>query len=93
MISAAALGKVSPVTMINFPNSNVHRVESKAGRQADTIELSERAQLLAAEGPQPSARAERIAQIQAQIAAGTYETQQKIDVAIDRLADELYRGR
>ncbi len=37
----------------------------------------------------PEVRQERIDQIRAQIAGGTYETQQKLDLAVERLLDEL----
>lgn len=37
----------------------------------------------------PEVRQERIDQIRNQIAAGSYETQQKLDVAVERLLDEL----
>ncbi len=37
----------------------------------------------------PEVRQERIDQIRSQIASGTYETRQKLDLAVDRLLDEL----
>ncbi len=37
----------------------------------------------------PEVRGDRIDQIRAQIAAGSYETQQKLDIAVERLLDEL----
>ena len=37
----------------------------------------------------PEVRQERVDQIRAQIASGTYETQQKLDLAVERLLDEL----
>lgn len=37
----------------------------------------------------PEVRQERIDEIRTQIAAGTYETQQKLDLAVERLLDEL----
>jgi hypothetical protein len=38
----------------------------------------------------PAVRTEVVQRVKAEIAAGTYETQDKIDVAIDRLMDELF---
>jgi len=37
----------------------------------------------------PEVRQERVDQIRSQLAAGTYETQQKLDVALERLLDEI----
>jgi len=37
----------------------------------------------------PDVRAERVGQIKQQIAEGTYETAEKLDVALGRLLDEL----
>lgn len=37
----------------------------------------------------PEVRQDRIDQIRAQIASGSYETQQKLDIAVERLLDEL----
>jgi negative regulator of flagellin synthesis FlgM len=40
-------------------------------------------------GQLPEIRHERVAEIRQQIAAGTYETPEKLEVALDRLLDEL----
>jgi negative regulator of flagellin synthesis FlgM len=37
----------------------------------------------------PEVRAERVAEIRAQIQAGTYETADKLEVALGRLLDEI----
>lgn len=37
----------------------------------------------------PDIRQDRVAEIRAQIAAGTYETPDKLDVALERLLDEI----
>jgi negative regulator of flagellin synthesis FlgM len=37
----------------------------------------------------PDLRTDRIAQIRAEIAAGTYETEAKLEVAVGRLLDEI----
>ena len=57
----------------------------------DELEISDAAR--AAEAQQaasaPDIRADRVAAIRAQIAAGTYETPEKLDAALDRLLDEI----
>ncbi|HIQ20562.1 MAG TPA: flagellar biosynthesis anti-sigma factor FlgM, partial [Planctomycetes bacterium] len=37
----------------------------------------------------PEIRQERVARIRAEIAAGTYETEEKLEIAIGRLLDEI----
>jgi negative regulator of flagellin synthesis FlgM len=37
----------------------------------------------------PEIRYERVAEIRSQIAAGVYETPEKMEIAMDRLLDEL----
>ena len=37
----------------------------------------------------PDIRQDRVSEIQAQIAAGTYETDEKIQIAVERLLDEI----
>lgn len=37
----------------------------------------------------PDVRADRVSQLRAQIANGTYETADKLDLAMNRLLDEL----
>lgn len=56
----------------------------------DELEISSASSAAASEVDlQAEFRAQRIAQIQAEIAAGTYETQDKLDVAVDRLMESL----
>ncbi|MDZ7617961.1 MAG: flagellar biosynthesis anti-sigma factor FlgM [Patescibacteria group bacterium] len=57
---------------------------SEAGSKA-----AEAARLVDQVKQAPDVRQDRVDQIRAQIAAGTYETQQKLDVALERLLDEL----
>jgi len=57
---------------------------SDAGRVA-----SETAGLVDSAKNLPEIRQDRVAEIRAQIASGTYETAEKIDGAIERLLDEI----
>lgn len=66
---------------------------------ADTLEISSEAQeaarladaaeARAAERAAQPIRSDRVADIKAQIADGTYETDAKLDAALDRLLDEI----
>lgn len=55
----------------------------------DQLDISPEADLVAQVHNLPDIRADRVAQIKAQIAAGTYETDAKIDLALSRLLDEI----
>ncbi len=55
----------------------------------DELQISDAAQLLDKVNEIPEMRMERIEQIRAEIANGTYETPEKLDIAIERLLDEI----
>ena len=55
----------------------------------DQLELSGEAQRLMQVQQAPEARADRVAEIRAQIQAGRYESMEKVSVAVDRLLNEL----
>ncbi|MBM3999508.1 MAG: flagellar biosynthesis anti-sigma factor FlgM [Planctomycetes bacterium] len=55
----------------------------------DQLEISPQAEFLSRIREMPEVRADRVSQIRAAIASGTYETADKLDRAVDRLLDEL----
>jgi negative regulator of flagellin synthesis FlgM len=80
-----AQGISAPHTVRNAPTLNSPRgIDTQ-----DTLELSSAG--LYAEQIQdlPEIRSERVAALREQIAAGTYETDDKLNSALDRLLDEL----
>ena len=58
-------------------------------QQMDQLDISREADLISRAREIPDIRADRVAAIRAQIEAGTYETQHKLDLAVGRLLDEL----
>jgi negative regulator of flagellin synthesis FlgM len=56
---------------------------------ADHIDISPEADQIASLDGVSDMRMDRIAEIRQQIAAGVYETTEKLDVAVGRLLDEL----
>ncbi len=56
---------------------------------ADQLDISPEADMISRIRDVPDIRADRVAAIRAQIADGVYETNEKLDVAIGRLFDEL----
>ncbi len=55
----------------------------------DEVDISQEARLVEQVRQIPDVREDRVATIRAQIAAGTYETPEKLDLAVDRLLDEI----
>lgn len=55
----------------------------------DELQISDAGLMMERIGNMPSVRQERVDQIRAQIANGTYETPEKLNVALDRLLDEI----
>lgn len=56
---------------------------------ADQLDISREADLVSRMREIPEIRAERVAEIRAAIEAGTYETPDKMEIAVGRLLDEL----
>ena len=55
----------------------------------DEVEISEAGRLVDQARAVPEIRQDRVDAIRAQIAEGTYETPEKLDVAVERLLDEI----
>jgi len=77
---------------IGPPHSS--RASQPAGRPDaesinDEVEISETARLVEQVRQLPEIRQDRIEAIRASIAEGTYETQEKLDIAVERLLDEI----
>jgi len=60
-----------------------------APRSADRAEFSKAAQLLSKLAELPDVRQDLIDRVRADIAAGTYETPEKLDQAIEKLMEDL----
>ena len=56
---------------------------------ADKVEISPEAELISRVHDLPELRLDRIQEIRSQIAAGVYETSEKLDVALGRMLDEI----
>jgi len=55
----------------------------------DEVEISDAARLIEQTQAMPEVRQDRVDAVRAQIARGTYETQEKLDIAVERLLDEI----
>lgn len=58
-------------------------------RHGDSVELSDHARFLDQLNRLPDVRHNRIEELRGQIANGTYETNERLDLAIDHLIDDL----
>ena len=63
-----------------------------AGVPRDHVEISPLGQMLDGIERLPEIRHERVEEIRRQIASGVYETPEKLDIALDRMLDELSTG-
>jgi negative regulator of flagellin synthesis FlgM len=76
-----------------YPRLAVFGVESGASAAAaaprDQVEISPLGQMLDGISSLPEIRQERVEEIRRQIAAGTYETPEKLERAMDNLLGEL----
>ncbi len=55
----------------------------------DRVEISQIARLISEVSSLPEVRAEKIAQVRVQIEAGTYITPEKMDIAVERLLEDM----
>lgn len=92
-IPSVGHGSVGPVERaINASlagNSAGSKVAPHETRLGDRVELSQHAQLLDRLRQLPDARTDLVEGVRKAIAGGTYETPEKLDVAIGRLIDDL----
>lgn len=62
---------------------------AEAWNGVDELDISHEADAISRVREMPEIRADRVAEIRAEIAAGVYETDEKLDIAVGRLLDEL----
>lgn len=86
-------GTVSPAAPTSRPAEAAPAAGTKLTSPTDEVTFSAAAQeaLAATDAPDAGAqlRAERLAQIKADIEAGTYDTDAKFDAAVERMIDKL----
>ena len=70
-------------------NSAKPSAEASRPSEVDQLDISPEADMVARARELPDVRADRVAELKAAIANGTYETAEKLDGALDRLLDEI----
>ena len=86
------LGPVHGPQSIQGPNRTQAPQPTQAKRSAagvDQLDISPKAQMLSQVRDIPDIRTDRVAEIRAAIESGAYETEEKLEVALDRLLDEI----
>ena len=86
------LGSVNRATLEGASSSSAARTSSEPARRpesSDRVELSEHARFMERLRSMPAVRADKVADIKSQIEAGTYETDEKISIAFERMLDEI----
>ena len=74
------------------PTQGVEQTKAAEGAQlqeTDQVDISPEADMISRVHDLPEIRADRVAEIRAQIEAGAYETEEKLDIAVGRLLDEF----
>lgn len=85
------ISAVHPAQPINAPHrlSPTQAAGSAGLSGVDQLDISPEADFVAQVRDLPDIREDRVAAIRAQIQAGTYETADKLDAALNRLMDEI----
>lgn len=82
-------GSIRPVQFTAAP-STAANVDPLQAPQ-DEVVISPAARMMQASETGPAARAERLAEIRAQISQGIYDSPEKLALAVDRLIQDLNR--
>lgn len=90
----AAMSRINGFTNVNAIQRSVNAVQSRSisAESGQVASSTDRVELSGSSYPvtgQNGVRADLVSSIRQQIEAGTYETEDKMDVAIDRLMKEL----
>lgn len=87
------VGSNSPVErIVNNPvQKSIPADAPKQLAATDRLELSGASHLLKALKSNADVRTDKVAEVKAAIEAGTYEDDKKLDIAVDRLLDDLLK--
>ena len=75
------------------PSHRLHSAQPAAPKPhmaaADQVDISQEADMVSRMRETTDVRQDMVSRIRAEIEAGTYETEEKLDIAVGRLLDEL----
>jgi negative regulator of flagellin synthesis FlgM len=78
-----------PLNAPHAPRSSQPAAQAGSASFKDSLEISDAGRLAEQMSQIPDIRQDRVNAIRTQIANGTYETDAKLNVALDRLLDEI----
>jgi negative regulator of flagellin synthesis FlgM len=78
-----------PINAPHAPRAAQPMSRPEALQIADEVDISDAARLVEQVHQLPETREDRVEAVRRQIAAGTYETSDKLNVAVERLLDEI----
>lgn len=84
-------GGPHPLRPQSTPNSSPERPKPLPGEKADQVVISDVARLMHKIAQLPEIRTEKVHQVKQAIAQGTYETEEKLSIALDELLDEYWQ--
>jgi negative regulator of flagellin synthesis FlgM len=87
--SIGPIGSSQPVRKVSQPATPLPTAEARPTSPTDELELTSVNPAAGEIDLKSEFQMQRIAQIQQQIADGTYETSEKLDVAVDRMLESL----
>ncbi|MCC6230564.1 MAG: flagellar biosynthesis anti-sigma factor FlgM [Phycisphaerales bacterium] len=87
-ISSGPLARIGPAS-VGRASSSVRAEAAPSRRGTDQVEVSDMAYYMSQLRSLPPVRQDLIDQVRSQVEAGTYETPQKIDAAIEAMFDDL----
>ena len=85
-----ATSNIQTSSAVNLqPQNSMNASASANTAPVDQLDISAEAQMMSAAASGGEIRADRVADLRAQIASGQYETSEKIELAVSRMFDEL----
>ena len=86
-IESGAIGRTAPVEVRTDATDTRRPVRARRGD--DRVEVSDQARFLAKLNEMPEVRSELIERVRGEIANGTYDTDERFDLAVDAMLGEL----
>ncbi len=78
-----------PLNAPHAPRNSQPTARAESPSLKDSVEISDAGRMAEQMSQIPDIRQDRVNEIRSQIASGTYETDAKLSVALDRLLDEI----
>ena len=85
----AHLHGAQPISSPHNPRVSKPSAPNQGGQIQDELDISDAGRLMEQAKGVPEIRQDLVERIRGQIADGTYETRDKLDIALDRLLDEI----